>query len=218
MRGTGRNGGLAGGWAFRASHSLCTMSGLSAVLVPKAGEGSIYRTLVSAFTDDPVERWLYPELPEYLTHFPQFLAAFGGRAFDAQTVWRLGDFSAVALWLPPGAEPDGDAIGAVLEETVSPGKHGDTFAVLEQMDAAHPPYPHWYLPWFGVDSDLQGQGLGGVLMEQCLEIVDESHQPAYLETPNPRTLTFYRRHGFEETGTAQAGACPPITFMLRAAR
>jgi GNAT superfamily N-acetyltransferase len=194
------------------------MSGLSAVLVPKAGEGFIYRTLVSAFTDDPVERWLYPELPEYLTHFPQFLAAFGGRAFDAQTVWRLGDFSAVALWLPPGAEPDGDAIGAVLEETVSPGKHGDTFAVLEQMDAAHPPYPHWYLPWFGVDSDLQGQGLGGVLMEQCLEIVDESHQPAYLETPNPRTLTFYRRHGFEETGTAQAGACPPITFMLRAAR
>jgi len=177
-----------------------------------------YRTLVSAFTDDPVERWLYPALPEYLTHFPTFLAAFGGRAFDEQTVWCLGDCSAVALWLPPGAEPDGDAIGAVLEETVSPGKHGDTFAVLDQMDAAHPTYPHWYLPWFGVDSDLHGRGLGGELMQQCLELVDESHLPAYLETPNPRTLTFYRRHGFEETGTAQAGACPPITFMLRAAR
>jgi hypothetical protein len=51
-------------------------------------------------------------------------------------------------------------------------------------------------------------------MEPCLQIVDGTHLPAYLETPNP----FYRRHGFEVTGEAQAGTCPPITFMLRAAR
>ena len=194
------------------------MSDFSFSPIPEVEQAKAYGTLASAFTDDPVERWLYPELQEYLTHFPEFLAAFGGRAFDEQTVWGLGECSAVALWLPPGAEPDGDAIGAVLTETVSSGKHGDTFAVLEQMDAAHPTYPHWYLPWFGVDSVLRGGGLGGELMEHCLEIVDRSHLPAYLETPNPRTLAFYRRHGFEETGTAQAGECPPITFMLRAAR
>ena len=64
--------------------------------------------------------------------------------------------------------------GTVLEETVSPSKHSDTFAVLEQMDNAHPTYSHWYLPWFGVDSVLQGRGLGVELMQQCLEIVDES--------------------------------------------
>jgi hypothetical protein len=46
-------------------------------------------TLVSAFTDDPVERWLYPKPRQYLTWFPQFLAAFGGAAFDEGTVWRL---------------------------------------------------------------------------------------------------------------------------------
>ncbi len=105
-----------------------------------------------------MERWLYPELPEYLTYFPRFLAAFGGRAFDEQTVWRLGECSAVALWLPPGAGLDGDTITAVLTETVSPDRDDDTFAVLEQMGAAHPTYPHWYLPWFGVDSVLQRRG------------------------------------------------------------
>ena len=172
--------------------------------------------MVSAFTDDPVERWLFPELAAYLTQFPRFLASFGGRAFDEQTVWCLGEFSAVALWLPPGAEPDGEAIGAVLTETVSPDKHGDTFAVLEQMDAAHPTYPHWYLPWFGVDPLLQGRGLGRQLMAQCLEIVDTDNVPAYLESPNPRNIPFYERHGFEVTGVAQAGDCPPISFMLRA--
>jgi ribosomal protein S18 acetylase RimI-like enzyme len=180
-------------------------------------QAKAYGTLVSAFTDDPVERWLYPEWDQYLTHFPRFLAAFGGRAFDEQTVWRLGEFSAIAVWLSPGAEPDGDAIGAVLTETVSPDKHSDTFAMLEQMDAAHPTYPHWYLPWLGVDPLFQGRGLGAELMRHCLEIVDADRLPTYLESPNPRNVAFYERHGFEVTGVAQAGECPPITFMLRLA-
>jgi hypothetical protein len=36
------------------------------------------RTLVSAFEDDPVERWLYPDEAQYRRHFPAFVAAFGG--------------------------------------------------------------------------------------------------------------------------------------------
>lgn len=55
-------------------------------------------------------------------------------------------------------------------------------------------------------------------MQQCLvEIVDTDHLPAYLETPNPRTVSFYERHGFAVTGTAQFGGWPPITFMVRRA-
>ena len=130
----------------------------------------------------------------------------------------LGEFSAVALWLPPGSGADGDAITTSLAETVAADKHHDMFAVLGQMDTAHPDYPHWYLPWFAVDTALQGRGLGSQLMKPCLQVVDATHLPAYLETPNPRTISFYERHGFEVTGEAQAGTCPPITFMLRAAR
>lgn len=159
---------------------------------------------------------MYPETRQYLAHFPAFLAAFGGKAFDAQTVWRLGEFDAVALWLPPGTEPDGEAITSVLTETVAPEQHRDLFAVLEQMDAAHPKYPHWYLPWFGVDTADQGRGIGSQLMQYCLRIVDEQQLPAYLETPNPRSIPFYERHGFAVAGEAQAGVCPPIVCMTRA--
>jgi ribosomal protein S18 acetylase RimI-like enzyme len=186
--------------------------------VGESGRAQVFATLVLAFAADPVERWLYPEAQQYLSAFPKFLAAFGGTAFAQQTAWSLGEFSAVALWLPPGTEADGDAITATLGATVSADKLDDTFAVLGQMDAVHPRYPHWYLPWFGVDAALQGKGLGSQLMKPCLEIVDASHLRAYLETPNPRTIPFYQRHGFEVTGEARAGTCPPITFMLRAAR
>jgi GNAT superfamily N-acetyltransferase len=174
-----------------------------------------WATLLSAFRADPVERWLYPDEHDYDEFFPAFLAAFGGEAFTHDTVWRLGDFAAVALWLSPTAEPDGNEIVRVLMTTVDESRHRDTMAAIDQMDAAHPRYPHWYLPWFGVDARLQGTGLGGTLMAECLRVVDETELPAYLETPNPRTVTFYERYGFRVTGSTHTADCPPITFMLR---
>jgi GNAT superfamily N-acetyltransferase len=174
-----------------------------------------FATLLSAFRADPVERWLYPEEQDYDEFFPEFLAAFGGQAFAHDTVWRLDDFAAVALWLSPNIEPDADEIVRVLMTTVDESRRSDTMAALEQMDEAHPSYPHWYLPWFGVDARLQGTGLGGTLLTDCLRAVDETELPAYLETPNPRTLSFYARHGFRVTGSTRTADCPRITFMLR---
>jgi GNAT superfamily N-acetyltransferase len=175
-----------------------------------------YATLLSAFRADPVERWLYPVDHEYEQSFPAFLEAFGGEAFARETVWRLGPFAALAMWLPPGAEPDTEQIVQVLTTTVATARLSDTMAALEQMAAAHPRYPHWYLPWFGVTASSQGSGLGGALMVDCLRVVDETGLPAYLETPNPRTVSFYERYGFQVTGSTHTRDCPVITFMLRA--
>ena len=54
-------------------------------------------------------------------------------------------------------------------------------------------------------------------MSHCLGITDVDHLPTYLETPNPRSIPFYQRHGFDVVGVAQAGSCPPVTCMLRPA-
>jgi GNAT superfamily N-acetyltransferase len=173
---------------------------------------------MSAFLEDPVERWLYPEIENYQAYFPRFLAALGGAAFAHGTAWHLDGFSGVALWLPPGVEPDGDVIAALFRESVASEKLAAVFSVMDEMGAAHPRHPHWYLPWFGVDSAMQGKGLGGRLMAGCLQTIDNDHLPAYLETPNPRNISFYERHGFEIVGVTKPGACPPVTFMVRAAR
>jgi len=191
---------------------------VQAVPVAEAERERAFGTLTLSFAADPVERWLYPDPGRYLASFPRFLAAFGGDAFAKGAAWQIDDFAAVALWLPPGTPADGDAIVTVLTETVDPELHEDTFAVLEQMDQAHPDFAHWYLPWLGVDPSRQGRGLGGELLAACLHTVDADRLPAYLETPNPRTIPFYARHGFEVVGEAQAGACPPMTLMLRPAR
>jgi GNAT superfamily N-acetyltransferase len=176
-------------------------------------------TIVSAFVDDPVERWLFPDLEQYRANFGEFVAAFAGEAFDRETVWTLGDhFHAVALWLAPGATVDEATIAAVLTDAVADERHEDLFSVLEQMDAAHPTFTHWYLPWLGVAPEAQGNGSGGQLLVHGLAIADDDHLPVFLETPNPRTIPFYSRHGFSVTAESRAGSCPPVTSMLRAAR
>lgn len=106
--------------------------------VPAGDAPNVLATIVSAFARDPVERWLWPQEGQYLAHFPRFVEAFGGPAYAQQTVWTLGGFSAVALWLAPASEPDGEAIVEVLNETASPDKHDDTFAVLEQIGGGPP--------------------------------------------------------------------------------
>jgi GNAT superfamily N-acetyltransferase len=185
--------------------------------VPIADRESAIATLTSAFADDPVMRWMWPETSAYLAHFPRLVVAFGGQAFDEGTAWGLPDTSAVSLWLAPGVEADDDEITDVLVGSVAAQKQDDMLSVLEQMGAAHPTYEQWYLPWFGVHAGSQGAGLGSQLMTACLTTVDAHHLPAYLETPNPRNITFYQRHGFVVTGVAASGDFPPVTFMLRPA-
>jgi hypothetical protein len=55
-------------------------------------------------------------------------------------------------------------------------------------------------------------------MTPCLEIVDRQHLPAYLDSTNPRNISFYERQGFVVTGRSQAGSSPPIISMLRESR
>jgi ribosomal protein S18 acetylase RimI-like enzyme len=175
-------------------------------------------TLVLAFAADPFVRWIHPEPAPYLAHFPPEIEAFGGAAFGSGTVWQVADFAAVALWMRPGLQPDTDATMALLAAAMPPDRVDDLMGVFAQMDEAHPTTRHWYLPWFGVDAALQGQGFGSELMRPCLEIVDREHLPAYLDSTNPRNVSFYERHGFTVAGEWRAGACPPIISMLRDAR
>jgi hypothetical protein len=118
--------------------------------LPSTERGAAIATVVVAFAADPVERWLWPEADLYASCFPDFVAAFGGPAFEHESAWGLADASAVALWLAPGVKSEEEKVVGVLSETVAQEKHDDLLSTLEQMAVAHPTYPHWYLPWLAV--------------------------------------------------------------------
>jgi ribosomal protein S18 acetylase RimI-like enzyme len=174
--------------------------------------------LTLAFSADPPTRWVFSDPHNYLTYFPAFVNALGGRAFEHDTADSLEGCSAVALWLPPGVEPDEEALIGLIRRAVPESLRGDAFSVFEQMGSSHRPEPHWYLPFIGVDPAHQGKGYGAELMNHALARCDADRIPAYLENSNPRNTPFYKRVGFEQLGVIKAGTVPEIVPMLRKPR
>ena len=183
-----------------------------------SNEASTIAVITLAFSSDPATRWTWPDPNQYLTHFPSFVRLFGGNAFAHDSAYYIDGYAGAALWLPPGVQPDEDALISLLQSTGSAQVQKDGAAVFEQMGSYHPSEPHWYLPFIGVDPFHQGKGQGGALMKHALIPCDRDHTLAYLESSNPKNIPLYERYGFKLLGTIQVGTSPPIFPMLRKPR
>ena len=140
------------------------------------------------------------------------------RSMTSGTAYVSVDFCGAALWLPPGVEPNGQALEKVFRDTVEPEHMDDLLATFEKMEQSHPREAHWYLPQIGVDPNAQGKGIGAALMRHALARCDQEQSLAYLEASKPENIPFYQRYGFEVIGEIQMGSAPLVTPMLRKPR
>lgn len=194
------------------------MAAPKVITATSANRASAVDTVVLAFAADPIARWCWPEARQYLAGMPSFTLAFAGAAFTHDTALCTENYAGAALWLPPTVHPDEEALGRIVEQTVSSAIRGDLMTMMEKMGRFHPEEPHWYLPLIGVDPAHQGRGYGDVLMTHALRQCDHEQSAAYLESTNPRNITLYLRHGFEALGQIQVGSSPTMVPMLRRPR
>ena len=188
-------------------------------ITPTTDRRHAIATITEAFRDDPVCRWIWPGDGQYDAWFPTFVEAFAGAAFEYGSAHAADGFAGAALWLPPGARSDDDALGVIADRSIDESLKDEAFAFLGQQAELHPHEPHWYLPLIGVDPVHRGRGLGSALLEHALRTVDQQHLPAYLEATSLRNKALYERHGFASTGAViQAGSSPPMWPMWRPAR
>jgi ribosomal protein S18 acetylase RimI-like enzyme len=176
------------------------------------------KAIVEAFSSDPAARWMYPDSQQYWQHFPSFVEAFAGAAFEHGSADLVDGYLAAALWLPPGIHPDEEAMSKLIRTTVPENDQANVFAIFEQMDRHHPAQPHWYLPMIGVDPAHQGKGYGSALLQHALARCDREDKLAYLESTSPSSVRLYQRHGFELLGTIQVGSSPQLFSMIRKPR
>ena len=181
-------------------------------------EESTIDVLVRAFSADPVAQWIWPDSQQYQMYFPSFVRAFGGKAFTHGNAYYVDGYAAAALWLPPDVLPDEDVLSSIFQRSVSERLQKDIIAVFDQMARYHPSEPHWHLPLMGVDPLKQSKGFGSALMQHALAQCDRESKLAYLESSSPRSVPFYKRHGFEVLGTIQRKGSPPLFPMLRRPR
>lgn len=189
------------------------------VRVAAASEAdAVLDTLMLAFSTDPCLRYLLWSPAAFFKGFRPFATGMGGAAVGQGTAWLADDGAAAALWLPPGASSDRDAMLAVIGELAREEKLPVLGEVGETMAAYHPEEPHWYLAMIGVDPARQGLGYGSAILKESLRRCDEEGVMAYLESSNPRNVPLYERYGFEVMGFVQPGDFPGIYPMVRQPR
>lgn len=171
-----------------------------------------------AFAADPFMRWIMPDAASYRRNYNRMVYAMGGKAFDHGSAFVLEDYSAAALWLPPGVSPDGDLVGEVMLSLATPEQMEPLGKLGEEIDAAHPSEPHWYLNTIGVDAARQGMGRGALIIKDMLRRCDEEQLPAYLESSNEQNISFYERHGFEIITQINYGGTSALSPMIRLPR
>lgn len=187
---------------------------------------TVVEVMTLAFAGDPVwDEWAFPD-PD-----PKH------RKEQRRAWWRFNLTSAlrypwvrmteaggsVALWIPPDGEEltheEEEQVPALLTNLV--GDHAETFVEgLELFDSSHPrEEPHYYLSLLGTHDDHRGRGLGMALLSQNLDLIDDEHMPAYLESSNAGNLPRYERLGFGKVGefTLPQGG-PTVDTMWRPAR
>jgi ribosomal protein S18 acetylase RimI-like enzyme len=168
-------------------------------------------TLAEAFTGDPVWMWMVPSPAGRRRLFGALLR----HAIPKDHVYTAGEGRAVAMWAPPGqwrlpAAAMVRAAGPMVLAT-----HWRLPRLLgrnSEIERLHEKVPaqHWYLEFIASTE----RGLGSMLMEHGIQTVTRG-LPIYLESSNPRNLSFYERHGFEVTGEPPMRSGPPQWTLWR---
>jgi ribosomal protein S18 acetylase RimI-like enzyme len=182
------------------------------------------QALASAFQDDPVITWIFPDehrRRRVLGAFMEF--RLRNLAFPHDQVWTTTGGAAAAVWLPPPgrwqlSRPQRLRLLPALVRFLGL-RTASVLGGLERMEERHPhEQSHWYLFILGTEPAAQGRGLGSALLAQGLARVDADGMPAYLESSNERNLALYGRYGFEVTSEVAIQGGPGIWPMWREPR
>lgn len=87
---------------------------------------------------------------------------------------------------------------------------------LAEWERRDPDRPHSHLGPLGVDPELQGRGIGSLVLAEYTRRLDTRGEGSYLETDKPENVALYGRFGFEIVEEAEVLGVPNW-FMWRPA-
>ncbi|MEX2289827.1 MAG: GNAT family N-acetyltransferase [Mycobacteriales bacterium] len=182
--------------------------------------------LTDALLHDPAWQHVVPDRCQRETALRCVLAvavADAGEQVRVAVDPQSGQVRAVAVWQRPGLYPmsTGRALRCLpkLLPLLRLGRVArDVRRFGTGLDAAFPREPVHYLQALGVTPDWQHLGLGTVMLQDGLAIVDAPGGPCYLETGNPANLRWYEKQGFASDPPGGAALWPAGPTMWRMQR
>ena len=175
----------------------------------------LVETLVDAFIDDPLYRWLFPDptiRPLALRATMQLtLELARSRAVECHTP----DGGAIAVWTRPHVDllDDPEPLVRLLQRW-APNRVDDALAGMQACAQHRPPDELYELNLLAVSPEQQGRGIASALIRPLLDHCAEEQVKAYLESSNPQNLHFYRRHGFRCVAEVPIPSGGPVMFAM----
>lgn len=188
------------------------MSPLHVAPLPAAQHADALVLLDQAFTDDPTLGWyLFAERPGYDARRRAYLSAYQqfhrGNRLPTLGAWQAERLVAVCYFSSGAQQPSSASLARIGEE-IRMHCGDDCLARLDQLLTAFDRHldqaDSARIEFIAVAQDLQGQGIGGALLNQCLRRLQAGgYTKVALETAAPRNLALYQRHGFAQSGRLQ---------------
>jgi len=130
-----------------------------------ADADAITATITTAFHDDPVWSWAFPDEAARPEQFTRWFRLFVDAALRDGWVWVTENCEAIAMWMEPGVEElsadDIAKIWPLLSDLLGTAQAAVVVETLKRFDAAHPHEPpHYYLSFVATHTDHRGNGHG----------------------------------------------------------
>ena len=161
------------------------------------------RTLASAFHDDPLQTYVFPDPQERAQRSPAQFSALVRQGCLFGEVFATEGMTGISAWMPPGQVTTFEQASRAGFQQL-PGRMGKAAferlgRVLDYLSDAHRqglPAEHWYLMIVGVLPELRGRGHGQALLEPIMARADAAGMSICLDTAQPKVKAFYERLGF----------------------
>src|SRR5687768_2688290 len=162
------------------------------------------QALANAFMDDPLEKYTFPNEDERRAKAPGHFAAALRYGLKFGEVYAASDGAGASIWLKPcetEITPERAIEGGFAELPAVMGEDAfnrffTAFNFAEEYHKRDASEPHWYTMVLGVDPAFQGQGYGRLLLETVMDRARADGTPVYLETAQPKNVSFYEKMGF----------------------
>jgi GNAT superfamily N-acetyltransferase len=161
------------------------------------------RTLASAFHDDPLQMYVFPDPEERAQRSPAQFSTLVRQGCLFGEVFTTAGMTGFSAWMPPGQvttfEQASQAGFHELPRLMGKVAFERLGRVLDYLSDAHRqglPAEHWYLMIVGVLPDQRGRGHGQALLEPIMARADAAGRSICLDTAQPNVKTFYEKLGF----------------------
>jgi ribosomal protein S18 acetylase RimI-like enzyme len=178
----------------------------------------VVETAARSLDAEAMLRWSFGE-ERFEERIRRHFTHYDGENIRRGWVRTAADGAGIAVWIPPGAREEHEAIGPAPagEEAEILGGNAERHAAFWGWVGEHEPLePLLYLSHIGVAPERQREGLGSELMHDGLARADSDGVPIWLETSRAENAAYYERFGFRTAVDEDApDGGPHIWFMRR---